>query len=532
MNPRPVTGTVILAAAALLGLASEAASFGWEQPKLWLPDLLTGWALIIMGLLSWTRTAARGAAVLMGATGVAWFLAAASPDLMVAHRGPLFHLLITYPGWRPRNRLTAFAVLAGYSAALTPGVWASDQSTVALSVGLLLLVARPASRATSPPRRQRWPVVAAAALVAAALAGGALARMLQGGSTATAVPALFAYEAALVGAMWLLHVHLPRRPSAHLTDLVVELGDTPSAALRDRLAEALGDPGLELGLWSRAEGHYLADDGRPVSHHDPGQGRVVTTVTQADRPYAAIVHDEQALTTGPLSVAVARAVRLGDANASLRDHLDEQYHQIYASRQRILVAADEELRRLHLRLTIGPDRHLTELGDVLDHLAADATDGPLARACLHVREIRVDLNRLSQGLAPIDLLRGGLGQAVADLAARSPCRVDVQVDSQVATPRLPPTIETTAYFVCAEALTNVAKHANASHVDLGVALVGDTLTVAVTDDGAGGADPAAGTGLQRLGDRVAAIGGQLEVVGPLGRGTTVRAVIPVAERSP
>jgi signal transduction histidine kinase len=117
----------------------------------------------------------------------------------------------------------------------------------------------------------------------------------------------------------------------------------------------------------------------------------------------------------------------------------------------------------------------------------------------------------------------GLEPAVQALAARAPVPVDVEA---MPTDRLPAAVEAAAYFVVAESLTNVAKYANAEHASVRVGREDGFAVVEVSDDGVGGADPAAGTGLRGLADRLAALDGRLEVHSPPGGGTVVRANIP------
>jgi signal transduction histidine kinase len=117
----------------------------------------------------------------------------------------------------------------------------------------------------------------------------------------------------------------------------------------------------------------------------------------------------------------------------------------------------------------------------------------------------------------------GLGPALEALATRIPLPVEL---GELPDERLPAPIEAAAYFVVAEAITNVARYASATHAEVSVALDGDRVVVCVADDGVGGADPEAGSGLRGLADRVAALDGRLEVSSPPGDGTTVRAVIP------
>ena len=134
-----------------------------------------------------------------------------------------------------------------------------------------------------------------------------------------------------------------------------------------------------------------------------------------------------------------------------------------------------------------------------------------------------ELRELARGIHPAILSDRGLAPALEALAARSPVPVDVEVPSD----RLPLVVEAAAYFVVSEAVTNATKHAKADAVSVRVASENGSAVVEVADDGAGGADPAEGSGLRGLEDRVAALDGVLTVESPAGGGTTIRAVIPV-----
>ena len=133
-----------------------------------------------------------------------------------------------------------------------------------------------------------------------------------------------------------------------------------------------------------------------------------------------------------------------------------------------------------------------------------------------------ELRDLARGLHPAVLSQAGLGPALESVAERLPVpvRLDVPPD------RFPPTVETAAYFLACEAMTNAARHAGARQVQVVVAVAGNRLCVEVTDDGVGGADPVGGSGLTGLYDRVAALGGSLSVESPPGSGTRIAASIP------
>jgi signal transduction histidine kinase len=134
-----------------------------------------------------------------------------------------------------------------------------------------------------------------------------------------------------------------------------------------------------------------------------------------------------------------------------------------------------------------------------------------------------ELRELARGLHPAVLTDKGLRAAVQALAGRAPIHVEI---AEIPAERLPESVEAAAYYLIAEALTNVAKYAHASTVQVRIAVSEGRVSVEVSDDGVGGADPAGGSGLRGLADRVEALGGALAVVSPAGAGTRVRAEIP------
>ena len=212
-------------------------------------------------------------------------------------------------------------------------------------------------------------------------------------------------------------------------------------------------------------------------------------------------------------------------NAELHARLDE----LAASRARIVTAADTERRRLERNLHDGAQQRLVSL--LLSSRLAQAkvdSDPASARAALAEmgEELALaleELRELARGLHPAVLTDRGLRAAVEMLAGRVPVPVEI---ADIADERLPEPVEAAAYYLIAEALTNVAKYAQASTVRVEVAAGEASVVVEVTDDGVGGADAAAGSGLRGLADRVEALGGSLEVVSPVGAGTTLRAEIP------
>jgi len=205
--------------------------------------------------------------------------------------------------------------------------------------------------------------------------------------------------------------------------------------------------------------------------------------------------------------------------------------ELRASRARIVAAGDAARRRLERDLHDGAQQHLVALAATLRlarmRLDADppATGELLDTAMEGLHAATGELRELARGIHPAVLTEGGLRPAIAGLAGRVALPVDV---AGVAADRLPAAVEATAYFVVAEALTNVVRHAGATHAEVSVTPRGDVLIVRVSDDGRGGAGLDRGSGLAGLADRVAAAGGSLTVESAAGAGTIVRAEIPCA----
>jgi len=204
--------------------------------------------------------------------------------------------------------------------------------------------------------------------------------------------------------------------------------------------------------------------------------------------------------------------------------------EVTASRARLVEAADAERRRLARDLHDGAQQHLVqallELG--LAQRARSEPDEHLAQGLTAVRTAIDDLRELAQGIHPRVLVDHGLAGALASLADRPP--VPVEVDVSPPSARYAPSIEVAVYFVVAEALTNVAKHAGARSASVRVREEDGELLVDVVDDGRGGAalGGPSGSGLRGIGDRVAAIGGALEVVSDPGQGTTLTVRLPLS----
>jgi signal transduction histidine kinase len=254
--------------------------------------------------------------------------------------------------------------------------------------------------------------------------------------------------------------------------------------------------------------------------------RVVTVVDDGGTPVAALVHDPAALRDETLARSVAAAVRLALATVRLQTDVAARVREVAASRRRLVEAGDEQRRRLREQLRGGAEQALAEVSCELAALAA-GHEGETAAALVELVDeleaARTDLARFAQGVHPKALTEHGLSAALGELADQAAVPVAVDVPSR----RFPAPQEAAVFFVCSEALANVAKYAGASGASLGVAEAGPWLVVRVADDGCGGADPARGSGLRGLADRLEALGGTLSVRSPLGAGTRLEAELPI-----
>ncbi|MEV6973854.1 sensor histidine kinase [Kitasatospora sp. NPDC093806] len=247
------------------------------------------------------------------------------------------------------------------------------------------------------------------------------------------------------------------------------------------------------------------------------------------------------LTAGGLALlavlpgAVALLARLDELAAvrmlgpGRREALEHRIEEVVESRAGLVDAVDAERRRIERDLHDGAQQRLTSLAMNLGLARRTLKDASPAAMQVIVEaheeaQAAIDeLRDLVRGLHPAVLEDRGLDAALSGIAARAPLpvRLDVQLAERIA-----PTVEAVAYFTVSEALTNVAKHARASRVDLSVRTVGGRLRLVVSDDGVGGADAARGTGLTGLGKRAASVDGTLSVLSPLGGPTTITVELP------
>ena len=298
---------------------------------------------------------------------------------------------------------------------------------------------------------------------------------------------------------------------------------------RDALAEALGDDSLALAYWLPDSRRYVDARGQTVVLPAPDDGsRAVTEIERDGAPVAAIVHDPALLDDRELVRTAGAAAALALENERLAAEVRARYDDLRAASARLVAAGDAARRRIERDLHDGAQQRLVSLSVTLNLARKHAEPGSQTATLLDsaMTELTAglsELRELARGIHPAVLTDHGLDPALEGLAARAPLPVTI---SATVEGRLPPAVEAAAYFVVMEALTNVAKYAGATAAEVTVQQVNGHVVIDVADDGVGGADPTAGTGLAGLADRVAALGGRLMVESPLGGGTVVRAEMP------
>ena len=499
-----------------VGLAFGVAAEGIGKPGLIVLDAAAGFALVFLGLSAWSRRPQTAVGPITAAAGFAWFLGTFWSPALYLHRGPVAHVMLSFPSGRLSSWREQVPVAAAYVYAAVYPVAANDYATIAFALGLVAVAARRYFVAGGPQRRARLSAFAAATGFGVVLAEGAAVRLAGVG---TGRPELAVYDVVvcLIAVGLSADVLWGRWSQATVTGLVVDLGE-PSAAgtLRDRLAWALGDPSLELGYWFPEQGRYLQESGRPVELPAAAGERVVTPIDEGGSRVAVLVHDASVLDDPGLVSAVASAARLAVSNASLQVEVRARVAEVGESRRRIVEAGDEQRRRLELELRAGAEQRLARVGELISDLEPEL-ERQLAGA-------RAELRRLARGIHPTTLTDEGLAAAVRELAERSAVPVELVAPVQ----RYAPSVEVAAYFVCSEALANVAKYAHASHVAIRIATEQERLVVEVADNGVGDARLSAGSGLRGLRDRVESLGGRFRVDSPPGRGTRLIAELPLS----
>jgi signal transduction histidine kinase len=391
------------------------------------------------------------------------------------------------------------------------------------SLGVVLVVAERWHSASAPRRRALLPSVA-----------GSLCGVFYSAWLTTLI-----VGSPVVPLVWILNTVLLTVPAAllwgllrsrlargGLADLFRELSTLRGVRLEEGLAKVLGDPGLVLAYPVPGERAYIDGGAQPVELPAPGGDRSAAPVERDGRELAMLVYDPSLDDDPELVRAVAAAAAMTLEDARLHAESQDRLTELRASRERLVAAGDAERRRLERNLHDGAQQRLVSVALQLRMLQNrnPALAEELKLACDELSQSLEELRELARGIHPA-VLNHGLKAALDSLVSRASVATTVSFESPE---RLPEAVELAAYFVACEALANVTKYAQATKASVQVSRRNGGAVIEISDDGVGGADERAGTGLQGLADRVAALDGTLRILSPPGGGTVVTAELPCA----
>jgi signal transduction histidine kinase len=578
LGPAMLAGAALAlawAVAALLSVdrgADFETSYAAALPAARVGDLAAGLALIAAGALAATQPRTRLLGMLSLLAGLAWFGAdwegAESARPILRSLGALvtpftlvfvFHLVLAAPEGRVQSPAARVGIAAAYTIVgcvtvaravlrdplLDLDCWrnctdntflihadaglasALDQlmlwSALAIAIALIAFGWRRLVDATGPGRRAMLPIIGPALLAGGCEATYAVALL----RTPLEDPDLFGFAAIFIarslsytmlglGLAWtVLRVW---RTRARLTRLADDLGEAPPPGmLRNTLAAALGDPGIDVLYPRRSSGQLIDADGHTAE--PPDAYRAVATIARGERPLALVLHDPALVNERELGRALGSAARLAVENEALRAEAMAQLHALQASRTRIVDSADATRRALERDLHDGAQQRLLAVSyDLRVVLASVKGDGRTALASTldtaadEIEAALEELRDLAHGIYPAILTEAGLGPALATLADAAPLPVEL---GDLPSDRPPPRVERTAYVVVDDAIDDATAR-GATWLAVKVRHDADRLLVATDDDGT----PRSAR-LVHLADRVGALGGSVDV-----GSTTLRAAIP------
>lgn len=399
---------------------------------------------------------------------------------------------------------------------------------VALAATVLLLVRR--FRAGSPATRRALGPVAGTVLasIALALLGPNVFVPLFGWDPLV----LFAAQVAALAVVPVAFVLGMLLGGFARTGEVVELGawfglDRDPAELTAALAGTVGDPTARVAFWMSDAGRFVDLHSAVVDVRAPGPGRSVEFIRIGGRPVGAIVYDATLVVDPDLVRTAGRVLAVAVDRQRLVIELTASRDALRDSRARIVQEGDQARRRFARDLHDGLQTRLVVLAIHAQRLASrlPGEDRP------EVEELRAGLDQaiselrgLVHSVMPALLVERGLRAAVQEIVDRMPIPTDLEAGSELRP--LPPTVESAAFYVVAEGLTNGVKHSGADRMLVRLDLVDEQLRIEIADNGVGGARTGTGSGLVSLGDRVDALGGRFTVHSPPGGGTTMSALMP------
>jgi signal transduction histidine kinase len=553
-----------------------ATSYSGASPAAAVADALAGLGLTLAGALAWMRSRTRTLGLVAMLAGLAWLApdwegwagassvlrsvgAVASPFYLAL----LLHLTLAVPSGRLGTRSARLSVAAVYAlaAAVSAGLalfrdpFFDPYCWQTCSENAFLVHANPGLADTlGDVWRRSALVIGAAVAVVAVLRLAAATSTARRILTPTLIPLALAGIAEVAYAVALLHDPLEdpdktgfaaiffarslsafglalgiawtgfqaQRMRSSVSRLAADVAEAPPAGkLRDGLAAALGDPGLEVHYWLGGSGRFVTADGSAASAPDARNGRAVTPIAREGRTLAVVSHDAALLDVDELEHQIGSAARLAIDNERLQAEVLAQLDELRQSRARIVEAGDAERRRLERNLHDGAQQRLLAVSyDLrLAHAAAES-DGDrelcelVSRATVEIDRALGELRELAEGIYPVVLTEAGLATALESLVDAAPIPVEL---GKLAPGRYPAPVESAAYYVVQEAIYDAAIR-EATFARVITSIAEDILVVCVEDDGAGRAGA-----LVHVADRVGALGGSIDV-----GVDTIRAELPCA----
>ena len=523
--------------------------------------MVSGSAFVIAGVIAWSLRPGNRVGQLMTAVGLALLVAAVVEDhsqqsapwsILVPWLGRLWevlliHLLLAFPEGQLVSQASRWLVASAYIlfvvGLLQVPALLSDVVYPVVLLPVVALILRRWWLGGRARRRSLTPVLGSLIPIALAFTPATLLRFL-GAVGVHGVDPQSGLSGALFSASPLLLITMPAgfligllRSGLDMTtvgSLMVRLSSGLQAEqLQSALAGALHDPSLEIVYWVPSLESFADIQGRSVQLPNSDSERAASVLGGEKSPVAALVYDSSLLLEPDLVDAAAAAARMALENAGLQAQLRAQLEEVRQSRARLVEAAQTERQRVERDLHDGAQQQLVTLLLSLQATKAEALRHADKEAALlldaniaALRQALGELRELARGIYPSILTEAGLVPAIRSLAERSPIPVDVTEDLRDS--QLTPQLESTLYFVTAEAITNAVKHSHSEHISVAMSGRPGSICLDISDDGRGGADLRAGTGLRGLSDRVAAAGGRLEVRSHKGRGTTIHSEIPCA----
>jgi signal transduction histidine kinase len=393
----------------------------------------------------------------------------------------------------------------------------------------LVLLARRLVRTTGLDRIVITPVITAGLAAAVAAAASALTQAVT--TLETTPGGIYIAEGCLditIPLAFLVAATQRTLLLRNITGLIAEISAGADVeAVRGALRGALDDPTLEIIDLSAGSADSEAADAPGDATTWQSADRIVQFIrAEGGSPIAVVLADPALERYRSLFDAAVQTSGLALQNAQIQAQAArEKLDQVRASRSRIIEATDAERRRIERDLHDGVQQHMLGLAAQLTAAVHRTADPAAHEAFLEardgLREVLAELRDLAHGIHPAVLTQGGLRPALEDVAERLPLPVQLTIPAT----RLSPAVEATAYYVACEALANAVKHAEANSVTVTVQIGRSELTMAIADDGVGGAQ-APGRGLSNIVDRVGAFDGEVTVVSPAGAGTRLEVRIP------